>query len=161
MKRIIALLILTVLSFSSCTEEDVFEEFCRTLSGVYSCDGIAMPKIVYEEMRKGLQGQYRGGDSIYINEELEGLQKKSVLFHEFVHYLQVQVGTLRVPGPPAEICDAEAEAFALTDAWRAANGMERIGENWWKPYWYCWEYYGSAGGFGVWFDRDGRVTVIQ
>jgi hypothetical protein len=160
-KRILVLLILITAGFSSCTEEDVFDEFCDNLSGVYSCAGIDMPIVVYEEMSENMRGQYRGGDTIFINENLEGLEMKSTLFHEFVHYMQVQVGTLRVPGPPDEICDAEAEAFALTDAWREINGLERVGPSWWKPYWYCWEFYGSEGGFGVWFDKNGRVTVIQ
>jgi hypothetical protein len=160
MKKLIVLMVLAT-SFISCTEERVFEDFCRTLAGVYSCDGVDMPEVVYQEMPEGLNGQYRGGSKIFINEKLEGLKKKSTLFHEFVHYLQVQVGDLKIPGPPEEVCMAEEEAFALTDAWREINGLERIGPNWWKPYWYCWQFYGEKGGFGVWFDKNGRVTVIQ
>jgi len=160
-KTLLALMLALALTLPSCNEdEDDFEEACRLLRDVYSCEGVPMPTVVYLDLGEGLNGQYKGGSEIYINEDLEGLQRRSTLVHEFVHYMQVQVGNLKVPGPPQQICAAEAEAFALTDAWRDIHGMDRIGENWWKPYWYCWKWYASEGGMGVWIDKNGDVTVI-
>jgi len=159
---LLGLLALTFLGLYSCEdEEDFFAESCSRLRGIYSCEGVEMPEIVYQEMPDGLRGQYRGGSQIYINDKLEGDDRGATIFHEFVHYLQHKVGDLKLPGPPEDICKAENEAFWLTDNWRKDKGLDPVGPTWWKAYWYCWKWYGSEGGFGVWFDEDGNVTVIQ
>ena len=109
----------------------------------YTCVGVPVPKVVLEEMRPGLLGQYRGGDTVYIRKGLTGVRLKEVLLHEMIHYLQKQVGGLTVPGPAKEICAAEEEAFTQTDKWLIDNGYDFlvVGKNWWKPYSHCWQWY--------------------
>lgn len=109
----------------------------------YTCGLTPVPKVKRETMRRGLLGQYRGGDTIYINRRLVGIPLKEVLMHEMVHYIQTKVGGLKVPGRAEPICRAEAEAFTTVDEWLVDNGYGYlvVGKNWWKPYQHCWRWY--------------------
>ena len=109
----------------------------------YSCLEVELPKVKYEGMSKTLLGYYDGSDTIYINSRLNGIARREVLMHEMVHYLQKQVGGLRVPGPAKEICEAEEEAFTVVDQWLEDQDREdlMVGPNWWRPYAHCHPYY--------------------
>jgi hypothetical protein len=118
---------------------DMWLEAC--LYTRYSCEGVPVPKIKYEGMRQGLYGYYDGGDTVFVNKNLWGSQRRATLFHEMVHYLQAKVGGLRVPGPSYDICMAEDEAFSETDDWWDRVGMPgKKRGNWWGPYRHCWQY---------------------
>ena len=109
----------------------------------YSCIDVDLPKVQYKKMRRGLLGYYDGTDTIYIRAGLSGDERREVLMHEMVHYLQKQVGGLRVPGPAKEICTAEEEAFTTVDEWLKDSGLDNliVGPNWWRPYAHCHPYY--------------------
>jgi len=109
----------------------------------YTCGRLTVPNVVRENMRPGLLGQYRGGDTIYVRRGLMGLRLKEVLMHEMVHYIQSKIGGLEVPGYAKEICAAEAEAFATVDQWLIEIGADYlvVGPDWWKPYTHCWKWY--------------------
>ena len=109
----------------------------------YSIEGVKPPKIVYKYLDIGLHGYYNGGDTIYVSNQLRGDQRKATIFHEMVHYVQVQVGGLILPGPASLVCQAEAEAFAETDEWwRSIDKPEKQrGPDWWKAYTYCRQFY--------------------
>ena len=112
-----------------------------------NCEGVDAPRVVYfqQSLYPHLNGYYKGGDIIYISDKLTGKQKSSTIFHEMVHYLQAMKGGLEVPGPARQVCAAEEQAFRFTDIYRAYIGLDKIGDDWWKPYWYCWAYYAPAG----------------
>lgn len=118
----------------------------------YSCVGVSVPKVVYQKMRPGLLGRYAGGDTVYVNRTLSRLQTKATLHHEMIHYLQA-VNGLKVPGPAKEICQAEAEAFALTDKRWVRMGMpnKQRGPNWWRVYSHCHK----------WFDPDWKPRLTR
>jgi hypothetical protein len=109
----------------------------------YSCIGINPPRVITKHMRRGLLGQYRGGGSVLINRKLRGQKLNEVLMHEMIHYLQVQVGGLKVPGAAEPICRAEEEAFTLVDKWLREHGYAdlQVGPKWWRPYGHCHEFY--------------------
>lgn len=120
---------------------DIWIEAC--LYTKYDCTGVAVPKVQFKKLRQGLYGYYDGSDTVYVSSAVSRLQKKATLYHEMIHYLQVQKGGLRVPGPAKEICAAEAEAFAEGDKrWdRLGKPSKKRGPNWWLPYQHCWKYY--------------------
>ncbi len=109
----------------------------------YSCIGVKVPKVVSEYMRYSLLGYYDGGGTVYVNRRLRGQELNEVLMHEMVHYLQKQVGGLRVPGYAEPICHAENEAFAVVDLWLKDHGYEDLmrGPRWWVPYRHCYPWY--------------------
>lgn len=109
----------------------------------YSCIGIKVPKVVTQWMRYQLLGYYDGSDTVFINRRLRGQRLNEVLMHEMIHYLQVQVGGLSVPGYAEPICRAEEEAFFLVDMWLADHSYSDLmrGPDWWRPYNHCWRFY--------------------
>lgn len=118
----------------------------------YSCFGIEPPIVVYERMSANLYGYYDGGDTIYVNSTERSGQRRATIFHETVHYLQVQVGGLRVPGPAREVCMAEEEAFAETDEFWIRHGKPQYirGERWWEHYEYCKRWYDPDWPMPIW-----------
>lgn len=113
-----------------------------------SCEGIERPKVVYFKAadQPGMNGYYRGGNLLYISDKLEGKKKSTTIFHETVHYLQVMSGGLKLPGPARQICRAEEQAFRFTDIYMDYIGFdEKVGDDWWKRYWYCWRFYAPEG----------------
>ena len=120
---------------------EVWIEVCHYTQ--YSCTGLAVPKVKYNYMRAGLLGRYRGGDTVYISTKLSIVQRKATMYHEYIHYLQMHVGGIKVPGPAKSICKAEAEAFAETDKRWVRMGMpwKQRGPDWWRPYKHCHQWY--------------------
>ena len=151
MRRILALAVLLTLTLlASCKEvgQSEWETLCRWVEGVpLSCEGIDPPSVVYfqKKLYPSTRGYYRGGNLIYISDRMEGKQKSSTIFHETVHYLQVMSAGFKVPGPARQICYAEEQAFIITDIYRDYIGLDKIGDDWWRPYWYCWAYYAPQG----------------
>lgn len=109
----------------------------------YSCIKVPVPEVKYVRMQPGLLGYYDGGDTVYIKRGMRGIRRKAVLMHESVHYLQTQVGGLRVPGYAKEICRAEEEAFAAVDNWLIDTKRDsyKVGSKWWVPYKHCRQWY--------------------
>ena len=109
----------------------------------YSCIGVPVAKVQYERLEDGHLGYYDGGDTVVVSTKLRGIVRKEVLMHEFIHYLQTNIGGLEVPGAPAPICAAEEEAFTTTDKWLVdiGKGYMVVGPLWWKAYPHCWRYY--------------------
>jgi len=128
--------------------ETPWESACRLLEDMYSCEGLTEP-VVTDLISDRLKGRYLGGDTIQINVELTGWERNAVIFHEIIHFLQVHVGDLNTPDYSWKICRAEEEAFRTTDIY-IEHVLERPkedlrGDDWWKPYRYCWEWYGPEG----------------
>ena len=160
MKQIIAALLLLIGSAgaanASSNQHSRYEMWLEAcLTSQYSCQGVSVPKVKYESMRKGLYGYYDGGDTVYVNRKVYGLQRRATMYHEMIHYLQTVVGGAIVPGPAKAICKMEAEAFKLTDAWfvRQDRADLQSGANWWRPYRHCHRYYNP--GWTVYFDKSG------
>jgi hypothetical protein len=126
----------------------------------YSCVGVQTPKMKRVAMRPGLLGFYDGSDTVYVNMNLNGIDLKEVLVHEMVHYLQVQVGGLKVPGRPEPICRAEEEAFTLVDKWLIKIGYKNmvVGPDWWRPYVHCWPYYNPN--FDLWEWLEAEIKIL-
>lgn len=125
------------------------------------CDGtISIPDVKYERMVMGLRGYYDGSDTVYINRMLrKGVDRKSTLIHEMIHYIHAQKKMVFVPTPlgPSvrELCWSENEAFRLVDIWLLEQGYpEKVrGPNWWKAYWHCEPYYNDDFEIYDWFKR--------
>jgi hypothetical protein len=87
-----------------------------------SCIGVPVPSVVYEKMRRGLQGHYNGEDTVYVNRSLRGRAQEATLVHEMSHYLDTMLG-LNPPLPvftsnkPAvyKLCYSEKRAWDATD----------------------------------------------
>jgi hypothetical protein len=130
---------------------DTWISVCLNLDQ-YSCIMLAVPKVEYKVMRRGLLGYFDGSDTVYVNKTLKGDKRRATLYHEMVHYLQHERGGLQVPGPAEPICRAEAEAFKETDEWLEAIGRRDLkrGPKWWRPYRHCYPWYGpKSGGFWI------------
>ena len=164
MVRKLALLALCLILVTSCAERSHWDRACAYLGNIYSCKGIPEPKIEYRKMRPGLLGYYRGKDTLYISDALTDDRLKIVVFHEMIHYLQVQTGRLTLPGNAEPVCRAEEEAFQITDVYREILGMTRIGDYWWRNYPYCWRYYAPKGSRVLVLDlphSDDLIIFIQ
>lgn len=113
----------------------------------YTCEGIPAPIVSYEKMKYRVLGWYGGGDIVHVNEKLDGVNKRSTLLHEMIHYLQVMDGGYNVPGWAEPICEMEAEAFAEVDEWLDSIGHpeKKRGPDWWIPYDHCWTWYAPPG----------------
>jgi hypothetical protein len=111
-----------------------------------SCIELQVPNVEFQKMPSGLYGYYDGGRTVYVNKKLKGDKRRATLHHEFIHYIQKYRGGLIVPGPAEQICRAEEEAFALTDAWWERIGRPNMkrGPKWWKPYTHCYKWYADA-----------------
>ena len=147
MKRVLILAaMLFSLTLVSCFEgKSEWDTICPVLAGIeLTCENVERPLVEYfgeEEEESGLQGYYEGGDTIYIRDDLSKKLTSSVIVHEIIHYLQVQNGFLSLPGPSKQVCAAEQQAFQITDIYRETIGLSKVGDRWWKSYWYCWQYY--------------------
>jgi hypothetical protein len=145
------------------TTNDIFEDACRMLVQ-YECGDLAPPKVEFfeAETEPGLRGYYGGGGIIFISNRLEGDDRDMTIFHETVHYIQWQVGGLKLPNTARNVCAAEDEAFLTTDVWiemvRKRPDLKR-GPDWWKAYPYCWSIYAPLGAIGAIFD-DGTFIII-
>lgn len=123
---------------------DRYEAFLNACEyTTYSCIGLKPPIVEYKSLRRGLLGTYRGGNVIYVRRGLRGYQRKEVLMHETVHYIQAQVGGLVVPGPAKQICYAEEETFKAVDRWLVDMNKEYmvVGPKWWTPYEHCYQWF--------------------
>jgi hypothetical protein len=104
----------------------------------YTCGDVEKPLVVYKWMRKGLYGYYEGGDTVVVSNAIPTGQVYGTLFHEYIHYLHVQLGMIEVPGYAEEICWSEDQAFRLEGIWSGDDNS-----TWWKVYPHCWPYYGT------------------
>jgi hypothetical protein len=110
---------------------------CLEFTEERSCAGITPPNIKRVSMREGLRGYYDGGDTVYINRELYGIQKEATIVHEMSHYLDTRLGlnpempVKRSDTPNVyKLCVSEKRAWDLTDRYwvkylrpgRAAKG---------------------------------------
>jgi hypothetical protein len=120
----------------------------------YSCEGVEMPKITYmdggdlaealgmpRESGNRVGGMYDGTGTIFVNDSETGFDLSETLFHEMIHYLQTKVGGRQIPGPPAEVCMDEAEAWSLAEQYARDNGLNVDYSNWWFSYFHCWPYF--------------------
>lgn len=123
---------------------NLWNEVCLH-NGVYSCENIAPPKVESKEFDNDKAGEYAGGDTIYLAKDIEVAVIVPTIYHEFVHYLQVQTGNLVLPGDAVDVCAAEDEAYKLTAEWIAVTPF-RSEETlpfteWWESYPECWMFY--------------------
>jgi Zn-dependent peptidase ImmA (M78 family) len=118
---------------------EIFEDACRLSK--YDCDGIEIPLVRRSSQLKSMDiyGLYTGGKTLWIDEQLMPVRAKLTMFHEAIHYLQVNVGGIepdfmnRVGG-----CVIEREAMELSNAYaRDILKMPqyvRTLENWKRTY---------------------------
>lgn len=153
MKALIATLLLCLLPMNGCittetledkqaaVEAQAWSEMCALLEleTDYSCTRLMPPLVVYEPMREGLHGYYDGSDTIYINDTLSGTDLFETLMHEGIHYVHVQHLFIPVPGPAADICWSENEAWTLTGIY-----FNEDNSTWWRAYPHCWPYYADS-----------------
>ena len=127
---------------------DAFNDACTFLK--YDCSKTLPPTVVYGSLPYKLLGKYGGKDTIYVLEGLYGYTRKMVLMHETVHYLQVKINGLILPGYAHSVCHAEAEAFTVVDNWLRSVGQYKliVGPLWWQGYSYC----------RPWFDPGFKAT---
>jgi hypothetical protein len=87
-------------------------------------------------------GQYRGGDEIFVDYTLHGMDKYTTIAHEMMHYIQHRRGRLILPGLTRNVCYAEAEVHGAIDWWMYDNDLTRyiLGDSWVKPYRACWKF---------------------
>jgi hypothetical protein len=143
MKAALLILVALVLSLTAYAEEGqwskdqrigrlVYKEACRMSN--YKCD-IKAPIVRRSETleTRGLNGMYIGGDIIWINDNLRGTQAWLTIFHETVHYLQIQGKPMKV-SPDVLWCALEWEAADLTnqyvDVLGAADFYKRSYTRW-------------------------------
>jgi hypothetical protein len=154
MVRGLIILGISIWGLSACEAEDPWQATCMLYEAYEDddsvCDDIAPPKIIYEDMRDGLQGYYDGGDTIYVNEDLKGNDKFATIIHEMVHYLDVMWGGLPIPGPALLVCGSEDKAWFIEGVWWGIQGVpENARPDWWKSYPHCWEFYAPTEGFSL------------
>jgi hypothetical protein len=148
---ILAMLAITMVGGCKITRDDPRVAACTMLQDVYDCRDLdSLPTIEYfpqDPFNPGLRGYYLGGDKIYVRTGMTRFQEKATIFHEMVHYMQVKLGGLSVPGPAYTICRAEAEAFMWTDRYLTlvlGRDWATSGDDWWKAYDHCYDFYGET-----------------
>lgn len=142
MKRLLAAAVLLLLPACVSTpispETQSWIDTCKLVADrrEYSCGTIAPPKVIYQEMREGLYGYYDGGDTVFVNEALNAVDRNRTLIHEMIHYLHVELEMIRVPGPAKEVCWSENEAWTLEGIYSGEDNSK-----WWYSYPHCYKYY--------------------
>ena len=118
-----------------------WDMLCFELRDV-DCTGLKVPKVMKFEpnpLRPGLAGYYKGGDTIYIRDNIRGMQREEVLAHEMSHYIDVKHGLANVPGFAREICFSEKRAWAVSDNFWLKYGWDErtVGTTWTEWYTHC------------------------
>ena len=106
------------------------------------CSALSPPHIIWGPLDR-LVGMYNGKETIYVVEGLFGYDRKAVLMHESIHYVQTKLDGLELPNWPELVCPAENQAFTLTDEWLRDQIQYQyiVGPEWWQNYSYCREFY--------------------
>jgi len=138
------------------SEAPAWDIACEMARGtVLSCKNVAQPIVFYfnadpitKKDELGQYGYYYGGKIVYVSNQLTGKHKKAVEFHEIIHYLQWINQTLALPARTKQACDAENQAYALTDIYievilEDPDNMK--GETWWQNYAQCQPWYAPEG----------------
>jgi len=123
------------------TKYRVYNMVCFELRSI-DCSGVPAPNVeVFSRnpLRPGLAGFYRGGDTVYIRDDLMGREREEVLAHEMSHYLDVMVYGMVVPNVAEVVCVSERDAWAVSDAyWRKYGYFGKIiGKKWVNWYRHC------------------------
>ena len=126
-----------------------WNQLCMEYTPDRSCEGIKPPKVKRVKMEDGLRGYYDGGDTVYLNRKLWGMQKEATTIHEMSHYLDTQLGLN--PDMPVRrsdkkkvlgLCRSERRAWDLTDQyWRNKQRPGRaVDGRWVRWYQHCREF---------------------
>ena len=123
---------------------EAWNMLCFDLRDV-DCTGVPVPKVMTfstNPARPGLAGYYKGGDVIYVRNNLGKNALEEVLAHEMSHYMDVIKFNLPVPGPALEICFSEKRAWAVSDNYNRMYGKKSriVGETWVEWYTHCTPY---------------------
>jgi len=106
------------------------------------CADIPEPKVVFLPIAQGRGGYYKGGDTVYVSNELKGQDKLSTILHEMVHYIDNRVHGIAMPGPSIGVCKSESNAWFIEGVWWGSQGRsDKVRLDWWVSYPHCWPYY--------------------
>jgi hypothetical protein len=110
-------------------EASAWEEACELSR--YTCDGVDAPVIEYDQiaLAQGLLGYYVAGTRVvFVAVGLAPDKEYTVLVHEMVHYLQYKDAFLHGT-PLPKSCEAEREAFEVSDKVLVRLGMPELARN--------------------------------
>ena len=102
----------------------------------YTCEGIPLPNVVYVPFPSSLYGVYLGGNSLFLNNDLEPYEEddilaQGVLIHEMIHYLQSKEdGQSSLINSNEEWCISEGEAYDMANRYFALHDAIEHFTNW-------------------------------
>lgn len=128
---------------------DAWLMLCFELREDADCSGVPVPQVYLfkpNPIRPGLMGQYRGGEIVFMRNNLKGKQRLEVMAHEMSHYLDSLNGIL--PELPVHVndkdgvyrlCLSEKIAWGVSDAFNRKYGdrKEIVGKDWLNWYGHC------------------------
>lgn len=104
------------------TKYKLWLDLCLDFRAEVTCGKTKAPKVVRKHLRKGLNGYYDGGDTVYVSNKLYGWERDETILHEMSHYLDSQIGlnpempVKRSDTPNVlKLCQSEKRAFAVSD----------------------------------------------
>ncbi len=120
--------------------KDIFERACEIT--YYDCSKAVVPTVRRSKQvsDQHFKGVYMGGAILWIEEDQEHIQSVLTMFHESVHYLQVEIGgvdPLMVSKPAG--CILEREAMEATNEFAEYMGLPQFKRNLreWKMTYRC------------------------
>ncbi|MEE9586013.1 MAG: hypothetical protein V3W09_03840 [Nitrososphaerales archaeon] len=104
----------------------IFEDACELSN--YDCDGVEQPIVRRSSQLEStdMYGLYIGGKILWVGSKLMPLRAHLTMFHEVVHYLQVNVGGTDLSFiNDTGICVVEREAMQLTNTYARMKKMPK------------------------------------
>lgn len=107
----------------------------------YDCDSVPQPKVVWDSLfyTVGLFGFYNGDDEIHMDVSMLRIATPefvdSIIAHEYVHYLDVQLGVIELPFTRENVCQSEFNAWRVSNAYVVSHGRSDLASfNWAEQY---------------------------
>jgi hypothetical protein len=137
-----ALFVLLLIPIASPADdvEEIWDVACTIVAEQHAltCDEVTPPTIELRKDPEAPLGEYVGGDLIYLDTALDGINRDWILVHEMTHYIFSALGVLPLPNHYYIACPSEAVAFAASNAYLASLGYGRLAkEEWIDEYPHC------------------------
>lgn len=116
--------------------QESWKDTCRLSR--YDCSKVDPPSVVFAVMSgAGGRGAYFGSNSVYldVDQDIREDEARSVLIHEFVHYLQRRVDLMPMSNiGNLQRCVMEGEAFTISNRWLEEQGNTEARVDWARLY---------------------------
>ncbi len=137
---LLAALLLLPISTAADVVSEAWAAACSMLTDQHglTCDDIAPPRIEFRSDPEAPLGEYAGGNRIYVDKALKGINRDWILVHEMTHYIFSALSIFPLPSDRYVACKSEALAFAASNAYLTRRGYGRqTKSDWLDAYPHC------------------------